>query len=96
MTRGSDPAGLPAEPKAPDLPELPELPAGTPLGDLGDGKDQMSQPEVNDADVIVLDRSLWDLEERYRRIARAGDLPGTADALETTKPRTSARRSRKQ
>jgi hypothetical protein len=27
------------------------------------------QAELGDEDVIVLDRSLWDLEDRYRRIA---------------------------
>lgn len=31
------------------------------------------EAELDDEDVIVLDSSLWDLEERYRRIADSGE-----------------------
>jgi hypothetical protein len=39
--------------------------------------ESIGEADLQDEDVIVLDRSLWDLEERYRRIAEGADIPST-------------------
>ena len=92
MTRKSASAELPAATGRPELPELPE--EASRVGSV----DEADELEKDDGDTIVLDRSLWDLEERYRRIAEASGAArssaSTAVRRVEGRPRSGARSGR--